>query len=150
MVLTVPLAAAVTTAGLFAYAIVADGFDTRVRAHSYTRLDQRSGDAVCWTRLSYYAGLSPGKGLTMPTDVAMYPILPAWAGDWSVGEQRDLVWDANEAKLDPRLVEFANANSIPYGAIAEIAAPPRSCCDSGDKLRVKNLLGCKNQNAARS
>ena len=60
MVLTVPLAAIVTTAGLAAYAVLADGFDTKVRLYSYTTLDQRTGDAACWARLSYYSGLAPG------------------------------------------------------------------------------------------
>jgi hypothetical protein len=142
MVLTVPLAAAVTTAGLFAYAIVADGFDTRVRAHSYTRLDQRSGDAVCWTRLSYYAGLSPGKGLTIPADIAMYPILPAWAGDWSVGEQRDLVWDANEARLTQGWLNSRTPTQ--YLSVRSRKSPHHvEVLDSGDKLRVKNLLGVR-------
>ena len=63
MVLTVPLAAAITTLALFAYAILADGFETRVRAHSFTTLDQRTGEAACWSRLSYYSGLAPGHGL---------------------------------------------------------------------------------------
>jgi hypothetical protein len=142
MVLTVPLAAAVTTAGLFAYAIVADGFDTRVRAHSYTRLDQQSGDAVCWTRLSYYAGLSPGKGLTIPTDVAMYPILPAWAGDWNIGEQRDLVWSANEANLTQGWLNSRTPTQ--YLTVRSRKSPHQlEVLDSGDKLRVKNRLGAK-------
>ena len=54
MVLTVPAAALVTTLALFGYAILADGFDTRVRAQSFTTLDQRTGEAACWARLSYY------------------------------------------------------------------------------------------------
>ena len=76
MVLTVPLAAALTTLALFGYAVVADGFATRVRAQSFTTLDQRSGEAACWSRLSYYSGLAPGKGLVMPTDVGCIRFSP--------------------------------------------------------------------------
>lgn len=78
LVLTVPLLAAVLTVGLFGYALVSDGIRTLVRVHSYTALDQRTGEAVCWARLSYYAGLAPSHGLVMPSDVAVYPILAGW------------------------------------------------------------------------
>src|SRR5262249_50379002 len=54
IVLTVPLAAAITTAGLFAYAILSDGFGTTVRVRSFTSIDQRTGESACWSRLSYY------------------------------------------------------------------------------------------------
>ena len=43
MVLTVPLSAAVVTALLFGYALVADGLGTRVRVRSVTRLDSQRG-----------------------------------------------------------------------------------------------------------
>src|SRR5262249_16451305 len=99
MVLTVPLAAGITTLALFAYAILADGFETRVRADSFTSLDQRTGEAACWSRLWYYSGLAPGNGLSMPTDVTLYPILPAWAGDLSAWEERDIDWSDDHAQL---------------------------------------------------
>jgi hypothetical protein len=101
-VLTVPLAALVTTAALFGYAILADGFSTAVRVHSFTTLDQRTGEAACWSRLSYYSGLAPGEGLTMPADVAVYPIIPGWnEGNIhaDLGGEKELLWEPNEAKL---------------------------------------------------
>jgi hypothetical protein len=54
---------------------VADGLGVRVRARSFTEIDQRSGDAVTWTRLSYYAGIAPSGGLTFSAEMAVYPIL---------------------------------------------------------------------------
>jgi hypothetical protein len=102
LVLTVPLAAILTTAALFAYAVLADGFSTTVRAHSVTTLDQRTGEAACWSRLSYYSGMAPGAGLTMPADVAVYPIIPGWnegSFDADLGGERELLWEPNEAKL---------------------------------------------------
>ena len=102
LVLTVPLAALVTTAALFGYAILSDGFGTTVRVHSYTTLDQRTGEAACWSRLSFYSGLAPGQGLTMPSDVTVYPIIPGWnegSADPDLGAQRDLMWETEEAKL---------------------------------------------------
>jgi hypothetical protein len=72
--ITVGASAAAVTLALFAYALVHDGLGVRVRARSFTELDQRRGEAVCWSRLSYYAGLSPSRGLTFSGDVAVYPL----------------------------------------------------------------------------
>lgn len=102
LVLTVPAAAAAMTALLFAYALLSDGFDTTVRARSFTSLDQRKGEAACWTRLSYYAGLAPGNGLVMPDDVAIYPIIPGWnesSSDANVGGSREMKWEDRHQKL---------------------------------------------------
>jgi hypothetical protein len=96
LVLTVPLLAAVLTISLFAYALISDGLSTRVRIRSYSVLDQRTGDAVCWSWLSYYAGLAPSSGLTLPDDVAVYPILSGWNesadGTRSNEIQREMEW----------------------------------------------------------
>lgn len=102
LVLTVPLAATVTTAMLFVYAIVSDGFSTTMRVHSLTTLDQRAGEAACWARLSYYSGLAPSAGLTFPADTAVYPIIPGWnetGADPDMGVRRELAWQAQEARL---------------------------------------------------
>jgi hypothetical protein len=102
LVLTVPIAAGLTTASLFAYAILSDGFGTSVRVLSYTALDQRTGEAACWSRLSFYSGLAPGQGLTMPDDVTVYPIIPGWnvgTTDPYLSAERDLMWETNQVKL---------------------------------------------------
>lgn len=140
LVLTVPLAALVTTVALFGYAIVADGFDTRVRAQSFTTLDQSTGEAACWARLSYYSGLAPGKGLTMPADIAMYPILPSWAGDSELGEDRELIWSANEAGLSQGWLNSRTPTQ--YLTVRSRKTPHKlDVLDAGDKLRVINRLG---------
>jgi len=94
LVITVPLSAAAVTLALFAYALVADGLGTRVRMRSFTQIDQRLGHAACWSRLSYYAGLSPSGGLTFPADVAVIPYeaLPAE----SSSRMRELVWEEGQ------------------------------------------------------
>ncbi len=74
LVITVPLMALIVTAGLFAYALASDGLGVRVMARSFTYLDQRQDQAACWTRLSYYAGIAPSRGLVFSDDVAVYPI----------------------------------------------------------------------------
>jgi hypothetical protein len=74
IMVTVPLSALAVTGALLLYALVADGLGVRARARSLTEIDQRRGEAVCWTRLSYNAGLRPSQGLAFPTDTAVYPI----------------------------------------------------------------------------
>jgi hypothetical protein len=74
LLLSVPLAAALVTAALLAYAAIGEGLGVRVRARSVTHLDQRSGEAVTWARLSYYAGVGPSEGLRFSADTAVLPI----------------------------------------------------------------------------
>lgn len=78
MALTAPLAAAVFTLCLFAYATFSDGVGLRVRVRSLTLLDQQRGEAVSWSRQSYYAGLAPADGLVFPEGSAVYPIMASW------------------------------------------------------------------------
>jgi hypothetical protein len=74
LLFTVPAAALLISCGLFAYGIIADGFTTYLRARSFTELDQRSHEAVTWSRMSYYAGLAPSAGLVAPDDVVFLPL----------------------------------------------------------------------------
>ena len=71
LVVTIPVSAGVVTAALFAYAVVADGLGTRARVRSVTQIDQRNRRAVCWSRISYYAGLAPSRGLTFSDDIVV-------------------------------------------------------------------------------
>ncbi len=73
LLFTVPASALVVSAALFGYAALADGFQTRLRARSYTELDQRTREAASWARLSYYSGLAPARGLVFPGDTAVVP-----------------------------------------------------------------------------
>ena len=98
MLVTVPIVALATTLFLFAYGFMADGFGVRVRVRSVTTLDQKRGEAISWARLSYYAGLAPSEGLTVPNDTVVYPILPARADITQINRQnqsleREVVWD---------------------------------------------------------
>ncbi|MCI0491503.1 MAG: hypothetical protein L0Z07_01040, partial [Planctomycetes bacterium] len=101
LVLTVPLAAALMTGSLFAYAILSDGFRTSVRVRSLTTLDQRTGEAACWAWLSYYSGLAPAQGFTFPSDVAVYPIIPDWydaTTDADMGTMREVLWEPSAGR----------------------------------------------------
>jgi hypothetical protein len=143
LILTVPLAAAAITLGLFVYALASDGLGTKVRAHSFTALDQRTGDAACWTRLSYYCGLAPGGGLTMPADVAIYPIIPSW-NEYSVNShvrrERDIHWDADRAKLTRGWLR--SRTPMQYLTIRSRKSSMRlDLTPVRDRMRARNELG---------
>lgn len=140
---TVPLTALALTSALFAYAFLSDGLSTNVRVRSYTQLDQSTGEAVCWSRLSYYAGLAPGRGLTLPDDVAVYPILPGWNESGDSGPYkvtRKVEWAKDEQQLTSGWVR----SRVPVQLLTVRArkSPHRLHLEAaGDKLRATNSLG---------
>ncbi|CAK9037524.1 Uncharacterized protein SCF082_LOCUS22215 [Durusdinium trenchii] len=102
LVLTVPATAAAITLCLLGYGLLSDGFSTRLRAQSITLLDQQTGDATSWSRLSYYAAFAPRNGLTFSDDAAVYTISPGSieAYDARVHQSaRDIQWTDNEQQL---------------------------------------------------
>ncbi len=140
LVLTVPLLAGLMTATLFAYAIVSDGFSTTVRARSFTTLDQRTGEAACWARLSYYAGLAPGKGLSMPADVVVYPILPSWSTEANRLAKRDAVWREDGVQLTRGWL--SSRTPTQYLTLRARKSPCRlDVISGGGNVRVSNRLG---------
>jgi hypothetical protein len=145
LLVTTPLAALAVTAALLAYGVFADGVGVRVRARSLTLLDQRSGDAASWARLSYYAGMAPRDGLAMPRDTALYPILPDWSDDYGWGQrsvymqQRQMKWDEKQ-----RLTRGWLASRTPTQYLAITSRPTKKRLElrAGEKgLRVINKLG---------
>ncbi|MBN1908158.1 MAG: hypothetical protein JW818_00330 [Pirellulales bacterium] len=144
MVLTVPISAAVVVVFVFAYALLADGLGTRVRAWSLTWLDQRRGEAATWARLSYYAGLTPSDGLRFSENVAIYPIRPNASSrrDLRRNERRELVWDENQhlarGWLNARTpTQYLTVRSAPTSRRLVIGPSPGLT----DELEVTNELG---------
>ena len=78
---------------LLGYAIASDGFALRTRVRSLTMLDQTRGEAVSWSRVSYYAGLAPSGGLRFSRDTAIYPIESSFTGS---GAHRVLDWTEDQ------------------------------------------------------
>jgi len=94
LLITVPASAAAVTIALLAYAIFSDGFGVRARTRSFTALDQQTGEATCLGRITYYAGLTPSKGLSFSGDVTVYPLEEQPAGNnYDGGLTRRLAWE---------------------------------------------------------
>jgi hypothetical protein len=100
LILTVPISALVITGALICYALASDGLSTRVRIRSFTQVDQTAGEAICWARLSFYAGLAPGDGLVFDADTAVIPLEFAPQEEDGVAT-RDLTW-ARRNPVDPK------------------------------------------------
>ena len=98
LVLTIPAIAFITSAALFGYAMIADGFGVQSRLRSFTLLDQHSRTAVSFNRISLYAGLTPSTGLKFSPETAVYPIWPDHDGfesgsiDWSETQHMARGW----------------------------------------------------------
>lgn len=94
---TVPVCAAIVTVGLLAYAFLADGIATRMRLRSFTLVDVDAGDAITWSRQSYYAGLPPSDGISFSENAAVYPVI--YAPDEETDVERTLRWEDGKQVL---------------------------------------------------
>jgi hypothetical protein len=94
LLISVPAGAVLVTGGLFAHALLTDGLGVRLRARSFTEIDQASGRAVAWSRQSYYASIAPSRGLSFPEDATVFPILYQPAQRFSGNDEPDnkLAW----------------------------------------------------------
>lgn len=144
LVIVVPFAACVVTFGLFGYAILADGLDVRVRARTLTQLDQRTGQAVCWSRISYYAGLAPSGGLVLPDDVV---VLPLTANDDEASDmprRQNVIWSPHEqALVSGWLPSRTPMQFITVRSRASQAALRVLPARGGADLHVANQLGTR-------
>lgn len=143
LALTAPVLSALFTLCLFAYATLADGFGTQTRVRSLSIVDQPRGEAVTWGRHTYYSGLAPADGLTLPRSAAVYPIQPG-AGDGvlrhSEVAQRELLWQSDAARLasgwlpSREIMQYLIVNAGPCEAQVTLTR-------QGAALYAENLLG---------
>ncbi|MEX2559818.1 MAG: hypothetical protein WD403_07875, partial [Pirellulales bacterium] len=142
LVLVVPLCASVVTLALFGYALVADGLDVRVRSRSCTQIDQRRGEAVCWSRLSYFSGLTPSDGLRFPSDVAVLPIEPRGTADSrSQARRRTLIWYDDEYHLPSGWLSSRTRTQLLTVRSRQTQAGLRFIESASGPPRVENRLG---------
>lgn len=136
MIVTVPVFAGVTTALLLGYAVASDGFALRGRVRSVTLLDQVRGESVCWSRISYYAGVAPSGGLRFSPDTAVYPMEPPGSSggqrsvDWTEGQHLTSGW--LRSRTPTQLVTVAYRQSGEQLVVAS---------SSTGVVRVTNNLG---------
>ncbi len=97
LLVTVPVGAGAVTLVLFTYALISDGLGVRVRVRSFSEIDQQAGQAVSWSRQSYYAGLAPSGGLRFPDRAAVFPLeqYPAERRGGRLGTY-ELVWSEGQ------------------------------------------------------
>jgi hypothetical protein len=132
MVLTVPLAALAITGVLLAYGLFSDGFSTRLRAQTITRLDQKTREAATWSRLSYYAAFAPRDGLTFSDHTAIYPIEANTPGSYRGGGSHHYEIEWNDGQQHLAKGWLASRTPTQY-----LAIEPRKT-DAGLKLKLKD------------
>ncbi len=150
LIVTVPAVAGMVTFGLFSWVLITDGLGVQVRARTLTEIDQSSGHAVAWSRLSYYAGLSPSGGLQFSRDVAVTPITAAM--DEGGSKVRTFAWrddldESGEKKqhlqsgwLRSRMpIQFLTVRSRKSRHLLEIQENT-SPDNAGEPPTVKNVL----------
>jgi hypothetical protein len=149
LIVTVPACALVVTLGLFGYALATDGLAVRVRARSYTEIDQRRFEAVCWSRLCYYAGLAPSQGLHFSGDTVVLPIDPR-IDDPSGGITRQLNWTGGgsgdaETPLQQHLksgwLRSRNLTQYLTQRVRQTQAHVKVTSQSDGRLSIDNHLG---------
>jgi hypothetical protein len=142
LLFTVPAAALLVTAGLLGYVFIADGLESRLRARSFTFLDQKTHEATSWARLSYYTGLAPSGGLSFPTDTAVLPLEkePRW-DNYRGGRTRYVDWTSQQhltrgwiASRTPTQYETMRAHSTRRELVVATDEQTGACS-------VRNLLG---------
>lgn len=141
LVVTVPLCALAVTLALVGYAALSDGFGVAARARSVTLLDQTSGEAVSWSRVSHYVAMAPDEPATLPEDCSLYPIKPAWEASVTTSAGRRLtVWNGSEQTLASGCLP--SRAPVQHLMVRCRESPARlAFSGEGDTTRVANQLG---------
>lgn len=98
LIVTIPAIALLTSAALFTYAVIADGFSVQSRLRTVTILDQGKKHAVAFSRASLYAGLATSAGLSFSPETAVFPVWPDDTGletgtvDWTDTQELRTGW----------------------------------------------------------
>jgi hypothetical protein len=145
LVFTIPICAGAITFALFGYALISDGLGTRVRVRSFTEIDQRSGEAACISRQSYYSGLAPGNGLSFSDNTMVVPILAPTYDRWrrygQLNDARSIRWDERQNLTEGWL---ASRTPTQYLIVRSRATEHRLDIKSrSGSTSVKNKLGTR-------
>lgn len=145
LVLVVPLSAAAVTMTLFGYAVAVDGLGTRVRVRSFTEIDQRRGEAACWSLIAYYAGLAPSGGLKFGDDTVVIPLDSQSPYDsQATGMRRGLIWSKGRQELvDGWVPSRTPVQLVTIRSRATSAGLRPLPSKAGGKPTIENRLGSR-------
>lgn len=98
LLLTVPVLAFGSSLLLVGYSTIANGFSVKSRVQSLTILDQSRRETLSISRVAFFAGSAPARGLNFDPATAVFPIIPpnrsqqAWQVNWSDNQQLRSGW----------------------------------------------------------
>ncbi len=98
LLVTVPVLAFGSSLLLVGYSTIANGFSVKSRIQSLTILDQGRRETLSISRVAYFAGSAPSRGLSFDPGTAVFPINPpnrsaqAWQVNWSDNQQLRSGW----------------------------------------------------------
>lgn len=142
LLVTVPLGAFLVTMGLLGWALVTDGLGVKVRVRSHTHIDQVSGNTVSWSRQTYYSSIAPTRGISFPTNAAVYPVEDRPKSPYErTGERRRVEWD------DKQHLARGYLKSRTMGQFLVVQSGPSSAFlgvqEGTGNTRVDNRLGAR-------
>ena len=143
LLFTVPAAAMLVSVALIGYAIFADGLATRLRVRSFTQLDQRTHQAACWARLSYYAGLAPSDGLLFSDNTAVLPLEKGNGSTGFGGRSRYLAWTPDQHLTRGWLVSRTPTQYVTVRSYASRRELRVILGEDGQHSTVENRLGAR-------
>jgi hypothetical protein len=144
LLVTVPAGAALVTAAMLLFVLLADGLGVRAMVRSYAELDQRSGQMACWARQTYYAGTTPSQGMTFSGDTAVLPIQdPGQDVRRDLNDRpRELVWTDDE-RQNLRQNFLRARTPTQFVVIRSGATQAALQVTPGPRPQVVNQLGAK-------
>jgi hypothetical protein len=143
LLVTVPVGAGIFTGGLFAFALLSDGFSTRARVRSFTVIEPKSSQAATMSRQTYYTAFVPSDGMRYPTNTAVYPLHYSPQKEAISNYffyQSDSQWVDDKLQLQRRYLtarehrQFVTVRSTDTPARLEARA-------TGSTMQVENRLG---------
>ena len=143
LLITVPVGAALVTVALFSYAVLTDGLGVRLRARSFTDLDQTSGQAAGFARQSYYAAIAPSRGLEFPEDCTLFGIAyEPVNGNTRTNSQEAIAWDGQQKLQDGYITSRTTVQyMVLRSAKSDVRLAISPASSAGQPPRVENRLG---------
>ncbi|QDV68210.1 hypothetical protein Poly24_19190 [Rosistilla carotiformis] len=137
-----PALALLLTLGLFAYALLADGWQTRVRARQLTWQDTDAGYCVSQNRQTYFSSFGRADGIQLPDQTALFPIRnTAVQNRYRPPSNQSSRRAIDASETDYRYTgQFLPARTqVQYMTLQPQAVPPKIGFDrSDDSLLVRN------------